>query len=157
MRWPQHAVVPVVVAVNEEAVVAIAIGPGGIGERHSLVAVVHRPHPELHSHSSRGKVLEVCSQQHLHDMTDFQFLQPQALQQHVSSSSSSALQDQTGLDPCQQPWRTPQELSVIQRQPAPMLQVAVNSGPARPSQIPARPSFSQTLLDQPYHTMQQIL
>ena len=56
---------PVVVVVNEEAVVAFAIGPHGVGEGHALVAVVHRPHPELHSHSGCREVLEVGDQQHL--------------------------------------------------------------------------------------------
>lgn len=63
--------VPVVVAVDKEAVVAVAIRSSSIREGHPLVAVVHRPHPELHSHRSRGEVLKVCCQQHLQDKTDF--------------------------------------------------------------------------------------
>ena len=65
LRRNEEGVVPVVVVVDEEGVVSLAIPPGGIGEGHPLVALVHRPHPELHCHSSGWKVVEVCDEQHL--------------------------------------------------------------------------------------------
>lgn len=65
LRRNEEGVVPVVVIVDEEGVVSLAIPPGGVGEGHPLVALIHRPHPELHCHSSGWKVIEVCDEQHL--------------------------------------------------------------------------------------------
>ena len=71
--------IPVVVAVDKEAVIAVTIRSRSIGERHSLVAVVHRPHPELHRHLTRGEVLKVCRQQHLQDGAGFAVCRQQQL------------------------------------------------------------------------------
>jgi len=58
---------PVVVVGDEKGVVvALLIIPGGVGERHTRIAAVHRPHPELHGHLCLWEVGKVGDQQHLH-------------------------------------------------------------------------------------------
>ena len=64
-KHSKEDMVPVVVVVDKEGIVALAISPSGVRERHSLVAVVHRPHPELHCHCCSREVFKVCDQQHL--------------------------------------------------------------------------------------------
>ena len=65
LKRQEEGVVPVVVVVDEEGIVSLAIPPRGVGEGHPLVALVHRPHPELHCHSSGWEVVKVCDEQHL--------------------------------------------------------------------------------------------
>ncbi len=58
-------IIPVVVVVDEEGIVSLTVGTSSVGERHPLIAVVHRPHPELHCHLCLGKIMKVGHQQYL--------------------------------------------------------------------------------------------
>ncbi len=68
----ERDLLPVIVVGDEKGVVALLIIPGGVRERHTRIAAVHRPHPELHGHLCLWEVGKVGHQQHLHALTPHQ-------------------------------------------------------------------------------------